>query len=77
LPGAGTVYAARLLAAFGSDRERYATADDLACLSGVSPVIERSGQNCWTRWRYFCPKFLRQTFVEYAGESTVHCAWVT
>jgi transposase len=75
LPGAGTVYAARLLAAFGSDRERYATADDLACLAGVSPVIERSGQSCWTRWRYFCPKFLRQSFVEYAGESIVHCAW--
>jgi len=75
LPGAGTVYAARLLAAFGSDRERYATADDLACLAGVSPVIERSGQSCWTRWRYFCPKFLRQSFVEYAGESIVHCRW--
>lgn len=75
LPGAGTVYAARLLAAFGTDRERYATADDLACLSGVAPVIERSGQSCWVRWRYFCPKFLRQTFVEYAGESIVHCGW--
>jgi len=44
-------------------------------LAGVSPVIERSGQSCWTRWRYFCPKFLRQSFVEYAGESIVHCEW--
>lgn len=75
LPGAGTVYAARLLAALGTDRERYASADHLACLAGVAPVIERSGQSCWTRWRYFCPKFLRQSFVEYAGESIVHCAW--
>jgi hypothetical protein len=24
------------------------------------------------RWRYFCPKFLRQTFVEYACESIRH-----
>jgi transposase len=75
LPGAGMVYAARLVTAFGTDRERYASADDMACLAGVSPVIERSGQSCWVRWRYFCPKFLRQTFVEYAGESIVHCGW--
>lgn len=75
LPGAGTVYAARLLAAFGTDRQRWASADQVACLVGVSPVIERSGQSSWTRWRYFCPKFLRQSFVEYAGESIVHCRW--
>ena len=75
LPGAGTVYAARLLSAFGSDRERLASADEVACWAGVSPVIERSGQSSWTRWRYFCPKFLRQSFVEYAGESIVHCGW--
>jgi hypothetical protein len=27
------------------------------------------------RWRYFCPKFLRQTFHEYAGESVRHSFW--
>lgn len=75
LPGAGTVYAARLLSAFGTDRQRFTTADEVACLVGVSPVIERSGQSSWTRWRYFCPKFLRQSFIEYAGESIVHCRW--
>jgi transposase len=75
LPGAGTVYAARLLAALGTDRGRYPAADNLACFAGVAPVLERSGQSCWIRWRYFCPKFLRQSFVEYAGESIVHCAW--
>jgi len=75
LPGSGTVYAARLLAAFGSNRDKFANADELACLSGVAPVIERSGKSSWTRWRYFCPKFLRQTFHEYAGESIVHSFW--
>src|SRR5215218_7560379 len=43
--------------------------------SGVAPVMERSGQSCWVRWRYFCPKFLRQTFHEYAGESIRHSFW--
>lgn len=75
LPGAGEVYASRLTAALGSDRGRWRSADEVACLAGVAPVIERSGQSCWVRWRYFCPKFLRQTFHEYAGESIKHSFW--
>lgn len=75
LPGSGTVYSSRLLAAFGTDRERFENADQMARLSGIAPVIERSGQSTWVRWRYFCPKFLRQSFVEYAGESIKHSFW--
>jgi transposase len=75
LPGAGTVYASRLLTAMGSDRERWASADELLRFSGVAPVVERSGKSSWTRWRYFCPKFIRQAFVEYAGESIRHSTW--
>jgi len=75
LPGAGRNYAARLTAALGSDRERWQSADELAQLSGVAPVIERSGQSCRVRWRYFCPTFLRQSFHEYAGESVRHSFW--
>jgi transposase len=75
LPGAGAVYASRLTAALGSDRGRWQSADELSCLVGVAPVMERSGQSCWVRWRYFCPKFLRQTFHEYAGESIRHSFW--
>ena len=75
LPGAGAIYASRLTAAFGSDRRRWQSAQELACLVGVAPVLERSGQSCWVRWRYFCPKFLRQTFHEYACESIRHSFW--
>jgi len=75
LPGSGSVYSSRLLAAFGTDRERFESADEMARLSGIAPVIERSGQSIWIRWRYFCPKFLRQSFVEYAGESIRHSFW--
>ena len=75
LPGAGEVYASRLTAAMGTDRERWATVDELVCFSGVAPVIERSGKSTWMRWRYFCPKFLRQSFHEYAGESLKHWFW--
>ena len=72
LPGAGAIYASRLTAALGSERRRWQSAQELACLVGVAPVLERSGQSCWVRWRYFCPKFLRQTFHEYACESIRH-----
>lgn len=75
LPGAGTVYSSRLLAALGTDREKYESADEVARFFGIAPVIERSGESCWIRWRYFCPKFLRQSFVEYAGESAKHSFW--
>ena len=75
LPGAGAVYASRLLAVIGSDRARWSTADELACLSGIAPVMERSGKSVWIRWRYFCPKFMRQSFHEYAGESVKHSFW--
>lgn len=75
LPGSGTVYASRLLVALGTQRDRFASPDELACFSGIAPVIERSGQSTWIRWRYFCPKFLRQSFHEYAGESIKHSLW--
>lgn len=75
LPGAGSVYAARLVVALGSDRERWHSADEVAQLAGIAPVIERSGKSCRVRWRYFCPKFLRQSFHEYAGESVRHSFW--
>ena len=75
LPGAGAVSASRLLAVMGARRERYGTADELARFSGVAPVTERSGTHSVVRWRYFCPKFVRQAFVEYAGESIRHSFW--
>jgi len=75
LPGARRVYASRLLTAMGSNRERWASADELLRFSGIAPVVERSGKSSWTRWRYFCPKFVRQSFVEYAGESVKHSEW--
>jgi transposase len=75
LPGAGPVYAARLTAAMGTVRDRWTTVDELLCFSGVAPVPERSGKSTSIRWRYFCPKFLRQSFHEYAGESVHHSFW--
>lgn len=74
-PGAGPVYAPRLLAAFGADRERYENASEVQMYSGVAPVTKRSGKTCLVHWRWACPKFIRQSFHEYAGESRNHSVW--
>jgi transposase len=65
LPGAGAVMAPRLLAAFGSQRDRYSCADELQTYSGITPVTERSGKRKWVHFRWACPKFLRQSFHEW------------
>src|SRR5919108_737563 len=75
LPGAGPVCAPRLLAAFGEQRARYASAAELQKYAGIAPVTERSGKKAWVHWRLQCPKFLRQTFVAWAAESTRHSFW--
>jgi len=75
LPGAGPVFASRLLVAFGEQRERYASAAELQKYAGIAPVTERSGKKSWVHWRLQCPKFLWQTFVEWAAESIRHSFW--
>ena len=66
LRGAGSALAPRLLCAFGSQRDRWADADGLAAFSGIAPVTRKSGKLCHVQRRYACPKYLRQTFHEFA-----------
>lgn len=75
LPGAGPTLAPRLLSAFGTDRTRHPSAQDMQTYAGIAPVIERSGKSCWTHWRWNCPKFLRQAFHEYAKSSILYSVW--
>jgi len=75
LPGAGAVMAPRLLAAFGSQRERYANAAEVQSYSGIAPVTERSGKKKWVHFRWACPKFLRQSFHEWASHSMAYSVW--
>jgi len=76
LPGAGPVLGPRLLAGLGSQRERFAaSAAQLQRYTGVAPVTKRSGGSCYIHRRYCCPKFHRQSFHEYAGESVLWSRW--
>lgn len=76
-PGAGPHLAPRLLVAFGEDRSRYTSAQEILCYSGISPVKEKSGKKEWIHWRWSCPTFLRQTFVEWANHSRHYSFWAS
>jgi len=75
LPGAGPSLAPRLLVAFGEQRERFANAAEVQKYAGIAPVTKRSGQTTWIHWRWQCPTFLRQTFVEWAAQTINKSYW--
>lgn len=75
LPGAGAQLAPRLCVAFGTLRHLYPDPGSLQKFAGVAPVREKSGNQLWTHWRWLAPTFLRQTFVEWAGQTIVFSAW--
>jgi transposase len=75
LPGAGDALAPRLMAAMGSKRERYESANQAQCFVGIAPVKEASGNTQIVHMRWACPKFQRQTFHEWAACSLPHCGW--
>jgi transposase len=74
-PCAKKVLAPRLLAAFGGDRTRYESALELQTFSGIAPVTRASGKSKTIRKRMACPRFLRQTFHEYAAQSIKKPGW--
>jgi transposase len=75
LPGAGPVLVPRLIVAFGTRRDRYGNAEEMQNYSGISPVMKASGKTARVCFRLACPKFLRQTFHEFAGHSIGQSEW--
>src|SRR6266545_448296 len=74
-PAAGPVFAPRLQAAFGSRRDRFSSAQQILQFSGVAPVTQKSGKSHQVHRRWARPKFLHQSFVEFAALSIPHCDW--
>ena len=76
LPGAGAVLAPRLLTSLGTDRSRFPEPVALSCYTGIAPVTEQSGKTQhWVHLRWSCPKFLRQSWHEFANSSIKYCPW--
>ena len=90
-PGAGEALAPRLAAVIGSQRDRYENAKNLQQYSGIAPVVRSSGTEKRkasklsqrrkkrgsevVQRRRCCPKFVLQTFHEFAGCSIPYCPW--
>lgn len=72
LPGAGPQLAPRLCVAFSAS---YPDPASMQKFTGVAPVREKSGGQVWTHWRWGAPVFLRQTFVEWAGQTVRYSQW--
>lgn len=74
LRGAGKALAPRLLCAM-AHAERWPDADALAAFSGIAPVTRQSGKQRLTVRRFACPKYLKQTFHEFADSARKFCPW--
>jgi len=74
-PGSGDALGPRLVAAWGSDRDRYDSADSMQKYSGAGPVTKSSGKSKIVVRRLACPKFLLQTFHEFANCSRNSSIW--
>ncbi len=61
LPGAKSVLGPRLLAAVGSDPERFGSHAVLQCIAGTAPIRYQSGRVDRVRVRWACDKFMRYT----------------
>jgi transposase len=75
LPGAGPALEPRLLCALGTVRQRWESAQAIQTFSGLSPVRKSSGKSSVVHKRSACPKYLRQTFHEYAASTIKFCSW--
>lgn len=73
LPGAAKKLAPRLLAAFCLIQPE--DASEMQTLVGIAPFRVQSGQSTKTFMRQRCPKFLRQSFHEFAGCSVNSSLW--
>lgn len=73
LPGAAEALAPRLLAAFAVIDPK--DAEEMQTVCGIAPIRVQSGLRMLTFMRERCPKFLRQSFHEFAGSSVRYSAW--
>jgi transposase len=75
LPGAKQTLAPRLLAAIGTNPDRYGTHTVLQCFAGTAPVSFQSGQIKKAKIRHACDTFLRHTVHLWANCFRLASSW--
>ena len=74
-PSVGPAMTPRILVAFGTNRARFASAQEVQQFYGIAPVRKQSGQSKVIHMRHRCPKFARQTFHENASHAVRTPGW--
>ena len=75
LPAAGRKLAPRLLAHFGTRRERFESARPLQQLAGVAPVTKKSGKHKEVCFRHACQKSFRNALHQFTFCSLRESEW--
>jgi transposase len=75
LPGAGKLLAPALLAKFGDDRQRFATAASVQALAGTCPVTASSGKRKVIKFRRACDREFRHIVQQWAHHSLSESVW--
>lgn len=75
LPGAGKALAPRLAVAMGCYGVHCNNAEEFSAYTGIAPVRQTSGKMSRVGKRHRVPKFLHQTFIDFAHWSVIHCPW--
>jgi transposase len=75
LPGIDTIVAAKLLVHIGTDRQRFATANELQTFFGTAPYTKSSGQSKSVHFRRACHKGMRTALQQMALSSLRKSQW--
>jgi len=75
LPGAGKVMGPRLICAMQANLPQCRNATELSSYSGIAPLRQKSGNSSRISKRFRRPKFLHQTFIEWAKCSVKYSKW--
>lgn len=75
LPGVDVILAAKLLVSIGTDKERYASANELQSFFGTAPYTKGSGQYRSVHFRFACNKWMRTATAQMALASLRNSAW--
>ncbi len=75
VPGLGPKLWPRLVAALGTQKERFSSAEEICTYTGIAPVQRSSGNSSLTVARHIRPRFLHQTFIEHANCSIRSSVW--
>jgi transposase len=75
LPGVDYILAAKLLVSIGTDRDRFANANELQSFFGTAPYTKSSGKHRSVHFRFACHKGMRVALEQMALASLRSSSW--